>query len=98
MRKRYSSDLKAKIVAEALKEIKTTQQLAAEHGLHPNQLRQWKQTALAGLPSLFEKASKEKEKEACQERKMAQLYQQIGRLTTQVDWLKKKSGLQPVED
>ncbi len=98
MRKHYSSALKAKIVTEALKETKTVQQLAAEYGIHPNQISQWKQAALDGLPSLFERANKDKEKDACHERKMAELYQRIGRLTTQVDWLKKKSGLQPDED
>jgi putative transposase len=47
------------------------------------------------LPEVFERQTAAQEKAAVQEEKIAQLYQEIGRLTTQVNWLKKKSGLEP---
>jgi len=97
MRKRYSPPFKAQIVLEILKEEKTLAQLAAEHGIHPNQLRQWKTQALEGLPGLFADDQKAtRALEAAQERQRTELYAEIGRLTTQLAWLKKKSGLEPV--
>jgi putative transposase len=93
MRKRHSAAFKAKIVQEALKEEKTLAQIAAENDLHPNQISAWKATVLNGMPTLFEREGKvHKEQAACQEERDA-LYATIGRLTTQVNWLKKKSGL-----
>ena len=95
MRKRYSAAFKAQIVQELLKEHKSLTQLASEHGVHPNQLRDWKKVALQGLPSLFEANKNTNAAALDQEQKIDELYSQIGRLTTQVDWLKKKSGLDP---
>lgn len=94
MRKRYSAAFKAQIVQELLKENKSLTQLASEYGVHPNQLRDWKKVALQGLPTLFE-ADKKAAAAIDQEQKIDELYAQIGRLTTQVAWLKKKSGLDP---
>ena len=55
MRKRYTNQFKAQVVQEILKEEKTLNQLAAEHSVHPTQLKRWKAIALEGLPSLFSK-------------------------------------------
>ena len=96
MRKRYSAAFKAKLVQELLRENKSLTQLAAEHGVHPNQLREWRQTALNGPPSLFEADKKALATAAEHEQKVQELYAEIGRLTTQVAWLKKKSGLDPL--
>ena len=52
-RKRYSAEFKSKIALEAIKGQKTTNELAAEYGVHPNQIAQWKKQALDELPSLF---------------------------------------------
>jgi putative transposase len=89
MRKRHSPAFKAKIVQEAIKEDKTLAQIASENGLHPNQISQWKATALNGLPPLFERESKNQSDQATHEKQLEDLYAQIGRLTTQVTWLKK---------
>lgn len=94
-RKHYSAAFKAKIVVETLRETQTVAQIAAQHGLHPNLVTKWKQAALCALPDVFERQSAQQEKAAAQEEKIAELYQEIGRLTTQVNWLKKKSGLEP---
>jgi transposase len=96
MRKRYSPEFKAQLVQELLKEVKTINQIAAENGIHPNQLNRWKATALKGLPSLFaDGRTAEKAAAADHEQQIHELYAQIGKLTTQVAWFKKKSGLDP---
>jgi putative transposase len=95
MRKRHSAAFKAQVVQEMLKEDKTLAQLAAKHGVHPNQLRQWRATFLEGLPTLFAPGQQAAEVAADYEAKLTALYAEIGRLTTQVAWLKKKSGLEP---
>lgn len=95
LRKQYSAAFKAQIVLEALKELKTIAQIASEHQLHPNLVTKWKQEAVAELPVVFERKNSQAQAQEAQEQKVAQLYQEIGRLTTQVNWLKKKSGLAP---
>ena len=68
--------------------------IAAEYGVATTQLSQWKSTALKGLPSLFEDDHKAVERvKADYERRIEELYGEIGRLTTQLAWLRKKSGL-----
>ncbi len=94
MHKRYSATEKAQIVLEALKEEKTIAQIAAEHKVHPNQIYKWKAEVLQGLPTLLtNEARKIQALEAAHQRELDELYAEIGRLTTQVAWLKKKSGL-----
>lgn len=92
MKKSYSSAFKAQIVRELLKEEKSVNQLAAEHGLHPNQLYRWREIALAGLPSLFARdtAQEQAAKEAAHAQQLQELYAEIGKLTTHLTWLKKK--------
>ena len=95
MRKQYSAAFKAQIVLEALKETKSVAQIASDHQLHPNLVTKWKQEAVAELPIVFERKNTQAHFQEAQEQKVAQLYEQIGRLTTQLAWLKKKSGLEP---
>ena len=94
-RKQYAPALKAKIVLEALRETKTVAELAAEHQIHPNLITKWKQAAVTDFATLFERGTVRDEKAAAQDAKVAELYQEVGKLTTQVNWLKKKSGLTP---
>ena len=90
MRKQYTAAFKAEIVQEVLKEEKTIAQIASTHGVHPNLIGQWRVAALKGLPSLFEKEHSELAKEhAAHSKQVNELYAEIGRLTTQVAWLKK---------
>jgi len=96
MRKRHSATFKAQVVQEVLKEEKTIAQIASEYGVHPNQISQWKTVVLKGLPTLFQKDTMVQAAEkAAQEQKLQELYAEIGKLTTQRAWLKKKSGLDP---
>jgi putative transposase len=93
MKKTYSPALKAQIVRDLLREEKSVSYLAAEHGLHPNQLYRWRDIALAGLPSLFarqETVQDQAAKAAAHEQQLQELYAEIGKLTTQLTWLKKK--------
>ena len=94
-REYYTPTFKAQLVQELLREEKTVGQLASEHGIHPNQLSTWKRTALEGLPTLFSRGDGTAALKATHEQQVEDLYAQIGRLTTQVAWLKRKSGLEP---
>lgn len=97
-RKRHSAQQKAQIVLELLKEEKSVVQIASEYGVHPNQLHRWKKQALEGFHRLFEDERKaEQAKEAEHERQLSELYAEIGKLTTQLNWIKKKSGIEPPE-
>jgi transposase-like protein len=96
MRKRYSDTFKAEVVLELLKEEKTVAQIASERHVHPNQLYEWKAIALRDLALLFRQNHKgEATLRAEYEKRLDELYAEIGRLTTQVNWLKKKSGYPP---
>ena len=95
MKTSYTPTFKAQVVQELLKETKTISQLAAEHGVHPNVLRAWRTTALHGLPSWFAQGDSVAAIRTAYEQQIEELYAQIGRLTTHVAWLKKKSGLDP---
>ena len=96
MRKHYTPTFKAQVVRDLLKEDKTLAQLAAEHGVHPTQLITWRAIALEGLPSLFTKQDSAAALTAAYEARLAALYEEIGRLSTQVAWLKRHSGLDPL--
>jgi transposase-like protein len=89
-RKTYSRDLKVKVALAAIKGLQTTNQIATLYGVHPNQVTQWKKQALAALPDAFcARRDRVTEDEAALK---AQLYQQIGQLKVELDWLKKKAG------
>lgn len=94
MRKQYSATFKAQIVQDVLKGEKTIAQIASDHGVHPNLISEWKAVALDRFPSLFEKDNAERATERlAHEKQLRELYEEIGRLTTHVAFLKKKSGL-----
>jgi transposase-like protein len=96
MRKRYTPTFKAQVVQELLQEEKTLAQVAAEHGIHPTQLIKWRATAIEGLPNLFARQDSAVRLKVNYAARLAALYEEIGRLSTQVTWLKRKSGLDPV--
>jgi len=90
-RKQYSPKFKAKVAVEAIRGERTLSQLASQFHVHPVQIGQWRKTALEQLEDVFLDGRKNKptgsevEKEA--------LYEEIGRLKVELDWLKKKVGL-----
>ena len=92
-RKQYTAAFKARVVQDLLKEEKTLAQIAAEYEVHPTQLKTWRAVALEGLPGLFEKQDSTAELRRAYEQQLTELYAEIGKLTTQVAWLKKKLQL-----
>lgn len=94
VRKQYPAELKAKIVLEILKEEKSIAQIASEYGIHPSVLNRWRNMAVEKLPYLFTDETKNIENMKSEyEKKIQDLYAEVGRLTTELTWLKKKSGL-----
>jgi transposase len=93
MRKQYSAAFKARVVQELLKEEKTLAQIASQYEVHPTQLKTWRAVALEGLPGLFEKQDSTMELKRAHEEQLTELYTEIGKLSTQVAWLKKKLQL-----
>jgi transposase-like protein len=85
----HTAVFKAKVARAAIKEDKTITQLASEFELHPSQVNQWKREAVNRLPEIFATRPDRDEKEI--EQREAALYEEIGRLKVEVDWLKKKS-------
>ncbi|MBE3116288.1 transposase [Candidatus Bathyarchaeota archaeon] len=83
-RKHFAANQKVQIALEILKEEKTVNQIASEYGVHPTVLYRWKKQALENLPKLFEDENKSE-----RERQATELYREIGRLITQLNWLKK---------
>ncbi len=90
VRKRHSADFKAKVALEAIKEQSTVNEIASDNWVHPNQIGQWKKQAIEGLKDLFS-IRKGRDTKELQERESA-LYEEIGKLKMELEWLKKKSG------
>lgn len=87
-RRQYDSQYKFRIALEAAKGTKTISELASETGVHPSQISGWKRRLLDDGSELFNRNGAKKERaQATQE---AELYEQIGRLRMETEWLKKK--------
>ena len=89
--KQYSAEEKTKIALEALKGELTFAQIASKYGVHPTQINKWKQQAIELMVAGFK--DKRKGKDPGVDHLVNELYQQIGQLTVERDWLKKKSEL-----
>ena len=89
-RRTYSAEYKAKVALEATKGHMSLNELAVEYSIHPNQIGQWRTQLLEALPGIFSGKGEQSQKAA--EELQAQLYQQIGQLKVELDWLKKKVG------
>lgn len=87
-RKRHSKEFKAKVALEAVKGVHTLSELAARYKLHPTQIAQWKKQLLANASEAFERSSSSGAADA--EELAGPLYQEIGRLKMEVDFLRKK--------
>jgi putative transposase len=90
-RKKYSNEVKAKAVLEVLKERKTANEIAKQFDVHPSMLSTWKKLLLDQLPALF--ADPSARRSAPPDTALTdRLYQQIGQLQVELEWLKKKSS------
>lgn len=87
-RKRHSKEFKAKVALEAVKGVQSLSELAARYKLHPTQITQWKKQLMENAPGAFERGRSGSEASA--EELTAPLYQEIGRLKMEVDYLQKK--------
>ena len=87
-RKQFSSEFKAKVALEAAKGYKSINEIARENEIHPNVVQNWKKQFLENLPIVFE--NKRGPKSESEEELVSKLYQQIGKLQVELDWLKKK--------
>ena len=90
-RRIFNPPFKAKVALEAVKEHRTINELAQKHKLHATQINLWKKQLIEGAAIVFENGNDKKLKEpASDEPQAAELYEQIGRLKVQLEWLKKK--------
>jgi putative transposase len=86
-RKQHADEFKARVALDAIKGIKTLSELSATHGVHPTVIAHWKRQLLDGAAEVFSRGAGGGRTE---EQVTAPLYEQIGRLKVEVDWLKKK--------
>jgi|SRR5476651_580296 transposase-like protein len=89
-RRVYGSEFKARVALEAVKGRKTINEIAKEYEVHPNQISKWKKQFLESLPGIFDN-TKERRSSGADEELTDRLYEQIGRLKVELDWMKKKS-------
>jgi transposase len=90
-RKVHTPEFKAKVGLEALRGVKTINEIGQEHGVHPVQVGQWKKAIQEQAKTLFE--GKRGPKPVAAHREPELLYSEIGKLKVELDWLKKKSGI-----
>lgn len=88
----YKSEFKAKIAILALSETMTIWEICSKYELHPTQVWKWKKDLQDRSKELFEDKRKKDTKIEEKEKQIEQLYKQVGKLTVENDWLKKKSG------
>jgi transposase-like protein len=86
--KRHAAAFKAKVAIEAAKQDKTLAELAKAYGVHPVQISQWKKQLLDGAETLFRDGRRREREEG--QALQAELYEKIGRLNMEIEWLKKR--------
>ena len=89
-RKQHTAAFKAQVALAALKGDRTVNELASQYGVHPTLIHTWKKHLLAGADEVFSNGSKMVTADA--EAEKAALFEQIGRLKMELEWLKKKVG------
>ena len=88
-RRQHTAEIKARVALAALRGERTANEIAAMYGVHPTLIAKWKKQALQELPQVF--ANRRSAVVRAQEDLTGSLYQEIGRLKVELDWLKKKA-------
>jgi transposase len=88
-RRRFDGKFKSRVALEAIRGLKTISEIARQYKVHPNQVTMWKKQLLEGAEDVFE-GSASSSKKVSDEPEAAELYEQIGRLKVELEWLKKK--------
>ena len=91
LRRQHPPAFKAKVAMEAIKETKTMAELSSQFGIHPTQIKQWRDIMEQQGQTLYSDHHQKKERE--KDDLLRRLYEHIGKLQIQVDWLKKKMGI-----
>jgi len=89
-RRKHTDDFKARVALEAVKGVKTLAELSSAYGVHPTVIAHWKRQLLEAAPGVFSRGSGAGSNGKREEELTAPLYEEIGRLKVEVDWLKKK--------
>ena len=86
---KHDAGFMAKVAVAAVKEVHTVSELAGQFGVHPTQIHKWKRRLLDGAAELFTRPGKERSDDPTE---VAELFEQIGRLKMELEWLKKKAA------
>jgi len=91
-RRTFNAQFKSKVALEALREQETLAQIASRYDVLPVQVSQWKSQLLSAAPASFARKGSHKKQLEEHDEKESRLYQKIGQLEVELDWLKKKSA------
>jgi len=90
-RRVLTGDFKAKLALEAIRGTGTVNEMASRYGVHPTQIQSWKKQAIEALPEVF--SDRRSRNGKADEELRSRLYEQIGKLQVELDWLKKNGGV-----
>ena len=88
--RKFSADFKTKVALEAIRGLKTLNEISSEYEVHPNQVSKWKKQLLTQAPQIFKDQRSSIGNQG--DKKVEKLYQEIGQLQVELNWLKKKTG------
>ena len=90
-RRPHGADVKARVALAAIRGLKTTSELASQYKVHPTMISKWKKQLIDGSEELFARNGSSRKEDAA--KREAELYQQIGKLQMELEWLKKKASM-----